>query len=40
MGDILDLVREERGRHFDPALVDILLERVDDFLALRRSFPD
>jgi len=37
---ILDLFREERGRHFDPELVDILLNQLDDFLEIRERFQD
>ena len=37
---IVDLFREERGRHFDPALVDILLGQLDEFLEIRTEFQD
>jgi len=37
---IVDLFREERGRQFDPALVDILLGKLDEFLEIRREFLD
>jgi len=37
---ILVLVREERGQHFDPALVDIFFDNLDDFLRIRRDIPD
>jgi len=37
---IVDLFREERGRQFDPALVDILLGKLDEFLEIRRGFLD
>ncbi len=40
LDDILELIRRERGRHFDPRLVDLLLENLDDFLAINRRFPD
>jgi len=33
-------MREERGRHFDPRLVDVLLDRLDDILAVRDTYPD
>jgi putative two-component system response regulator len=35
---ILDLFREERGRHFDPGLVDVLLTQLDEFLEIRDQF--
>lgn len=38
--DILDHIRKERGRQFDPTLVDLLLTNVDQFHALRQEFPD
>lgn len=37
---ILDLLREERGRHFDPDLVDTFFARIDEFLAIRDAYPD
>lgn len=40
MPEILELIRRERGQHFDPALVDILLNNLDAFLAIRDAYPD
>ncbi|WP_233520585.1 DUF3369 domain-containing protein [Flocculibacter collagenilyticus] len=37
---VLDLLEKEKGKHFDPELVDILLENLDEFLAIRDAFPD
>ncbi|WP_111977969.1 DUF3369 domain-containing protein [Algibacillus agarilyticus] len=37
---VLKLLREERGKHFDPKLVDLLLDNLDDFIAIRDAFPD
>lgn len=37
---ILDLFREERGRHFDPQLMDIFLDHVDDFVKIRDKYQD
>lgn len=37
---ILDLFQEERGEHFDPKLVDIFFENVEDFFAIRETFKD
>ena len=34
------ILEEERGRHFDPALVDIMIENFDEFLSIREQFPD
>ena len=35
---IFNLFREEKGKHFDPKLVDIFFENVDEFLKIRDSF--
>ncbi len=37
---ILELFREERGEHFDPALVDILLANMDKVVNIRDRFVD
>ncbi|MBZ0273591.1 response regulator [bacterium] len=39
-GDTLDYIRRERGRHFDPVLVDALLDRLDEVLSIRERFAD
>ena len=33
-------IRKLSGSKFDPALVDILLENLDEFAAFRRVHPD
>jgi response regulator RpfG family c-di-GMP phosphodiesterase len=38
--DILDLFKGERGQHFDPALVDILFENLDEFIKIKKTFID
>ena len=38
--EIIELIRRERGQHFDPTLVDILLNNLDAFLAIRDAYPD
>jgi len=40
MEDILDLLKKERGKQFDPDLVDIFLEHLDEFLMVRNSLKD
>ncbi len=40
MDRIVELFKEERGRHFDPKLVDILLDSLDEFAAIRESYKD
>ena len=37
---IFNLFKEERGEHFDPKLVDIFFEHLDEFLAVRDKFKD
>jgi len=37
---ILELFKEERGKQFDPILVDLFLNNIDDFLAVRDNFQD
>ena len=37
---ILDYLREQRGVHFDPAIVDWVLAHVENMVAVARGFPD
>ncbi len=37
---IFKLFKEERGKHFDPKLVDIFFKNLDEFLAIREKFKD
>lgn len=37
---ILSLLKEESGKHFDPALIDIFFEHLDEFLAIRNAYSD
>ena len=39
MEKVLALFEEERGTHFDPELVDIFLDKMDDFTAINKRFP-
>lgn len=32
--------KAERGKHFDPALIDIFFDHLDEFLAIRESLKD
>ena len=38
--DIFELIRSERGRHFDPRLVDIFFEHYEEFLWVRQQYYD
>lgn len=37
---IFALFKEERGAHFDPQLIDIFFDHLDDFLTIRETFKD
>ncbi|RXI44704.1 hypothetical protein CRU99_04980 [Malaciobacter mytili] len=37
---IFKLFKEEKGKHFDPKLVDIFFEYLEEFLKIRDSFQD
>ena len=37
---IFDLFKEEKGKHFEPKLVDIFFDNIDEFLNVRDSFKD
>ncbi len=36
----LEIIREERGAHFDPALVDVFMDCLDDLLDIREANTD
>ncbi len=36
----VDMLREQRGRHFDPELVDVFIEELPRILAIRQRFAD
>ena len=37
---ILDLFREERGEHFDPKMVDVFFDSLDEILEVRERYQD
>ena len=37
---IFNLFREEKAKHFDPKLIDIFFEHLDEFLKIRETFKD
>jgi len=39
VADIVQYFAEGRGTHFDPRLVDLLLENLEEFLAVRNELP-
>ena len=38
--DILNYFRQEKGKHFDPVLVDILFDNLDEFLEVKEKHKD
>jgi len=40
INDILDLIKGESGKQFDPKLVELLLDNLDEIVAIREQFPD
>jgi len=37
---IFTLFKEERGKHFDPQLIDIFFDHLSEFLSIRETFKD
>lgn len=37
---ILELFNEEKGKHFDPKLIDVFMNNLDDFLEIREKYKD
>ena len=37
---ILELFKQERGKHFDPELIDLFFNNLDKFLAIRDKYKD
>jgi len=40
MEQVYDFFKEERGRHFDPQLIDLLLENFSDFTDIFDQLSD
>lgn len=38
MEEILQLFKDERGKHFDPKLIDLLMDNLDEFLLIKHNF--
>ncbi|MFZ5354158.1 MAG: DUF3369 domain-containing protein [Bacillota bacterium] len=38
--DILEYIKEQRGRHFDPKLVDIFFDKLDVILRIKNSYDN
>lgn len=37
---VLDLLKSERGHHFDPIIVDLFLEHLDEFLFIKEMYKE
>lgn len=35
---VISIIKEQRGRHFDPFLTDLFLDHIDDFLKIHKEF--
>ena len=40
LDDILELLKKERAEHFDPTLIDLFFDNLDQFLAIRDQYRD
>src|SRR5574344_1001122 len=40
MEKVLELIKEQRGKHFDPKLVDIFFDNLDDILKIKEEHQD
>lgn len=38
--DILNFFTDEKGRHFEPRLVDLLIEKIDEIIIIRDKYKD
>lgn len=37
---IVEYVMQQKGKHFDPTLVDIMINKIDDIISIRDKYPD
>ena len=40
MEQILELIRSEKGKHFDPTLVNLFLDNIEEFIAISQELKD
>jgi HD-GYP domain-containing protein (c-di-GMP phosphodiesterase class II) len=38
--EVLNFFKQERGKHFDPELIDLFFEHLDEFLQVRNKYSD
>jgi response regulator RpfG family c-di-GMP phosphodiesterase len=37
---VIDLLKEEKGKQFDPYLIDLFLDNIDEFMAIKYRYED
>ena len=37
---VFDLIRREKGKHFDPLLVDLFFQEIETFMLIKESYRD
>ncbi len=40
LNDVINHMKKEAGKHFDPSIVDLLIENLDEFLLIRDNYKD
>ncbi|GAP76496.1 response regulator [Pseudoalteromonas sp. SW0106-04] len=40
MEDIIDFIEQQKGHHFDPTLVELMIKNIDEFIAIKNRYPD
>ena len=40
LAKVLNFIQNQRAKHFDPRLVDIFMENIDEILVINQKFPD
>lgn len=38
--EIFELLKEQKGKHFDPELIDLFFENIDKFIEIRDRYKD
>lgn len=38
--DIIALIQEQKGHHFDPVIADIVIQNFDEIMEIRKQYPD
>jgi putative two-component system response regulator len=37
---VVDLMRQQRGAHFDPGLLDVFFDSMEEVLRIQKEYPD